>query len=322
MSKDYVLFLHGVNVRESPENEEKQIYTYADNLFELITKAVQQESSQHNCVKVPLYWGNVNRKSLEELLSGLEASSKWDQLWFKDFRSNQLLQFVGDATLYISRLIGSMAADQLKEQIFKGLKDYKLQEDRLHLVTHSWGTVILFDILFASRWDDDRYVTTSGYQSVKSIRDRLYGMGDHPEQGIRLASIQTMGSPIALFSLITVTGKNENNESTHDFSPGLKDLLKNLVQEDNRLSWLNFIHPGDPIAWPLEKVINKLITGSKNYVQVEDILTRDSGFLEFITQLPPIRQTFLALANGGSAHGSYWQNQDVAKRIAANILKV
>jgi hypothetical protein len=318
MSKDYVLFLHGVNVRESPKNEEKQIYTYADDLFKLIVEVVQQKSLERNCIKVPLYWGNVNREALKELLSALQGSSKWNQVWFQDFRKRQLLQFVGDAGLYISRLIGFMAANQLKEQIFKGLGDYKLGEDRLHLVTHSWGTVILFDILFASRWDDP---TIDGYQSVKFIRDQLYGMGEHPKQGIRLASIQTMGSPIALFSLITISGKDKNGNSTHDISPGLEDLLRNLGQGHNKLPWLNFIHPGDPIAWPLEKVINKLIIGSESYVQVEDILTRGSGFLEFITQSPPIRQTFLALANGGSAHGSYWQNQDVAKRIARNILK-
>jgi hypothetical protein len=318
MSKDYVLFLHGVNVRESSENEKKQIYIYADKLFKLIAEEVQQETSDRNCIKVPLYWGNVNREALKELMAGLQGSSKWNKVWFQDFRKSHLLHFVGDAGLYISRLIGSMAADQLKEQIFKGLKDYKSGEDRLHLVTHSWGTVILFDILFASRWDDSKI---PGYQSVKSIRDRLYGMGEDPEKGIRLASIHTMGSPIALFSLIAISGKNENSESTHDISPGLKDLLKKLVQGDNRLPWLNFIHPGDPIAWPLEKVINKLITGSENYLQVEDILTRGSGFLECIAQSPPIRQTFLALVNGGSAHGSYWQNQDVARRIVKNILK-
>ncbi|GBO55926.1 hypothetical protein APA_4132 [Pseudanabaena sp. lw0831] len=318
MPKDYVLFLHGVNVRESTGNEERQIYTYADNLFNLTAEIVQKESPDRKCIKVPLYWGNVNQASLEELLSSLEGSSKWNQIWFQDFRKRQMLQFVGDAGLYISRLIGSMAADQLKEQAFRGLGNYE-PEDRLHLVTHSWGTVMLFDILFASRWDDPEI---PGHQSVKAIRDQLYGIGQNPKQGIRLASIQTMGSPIPLFSLITISGKNTNDESTHDISPSLKDLLKNLVKGGNKLPWLNFIHPGDPIAWPLEKVISKLITGSEKYVEIEDVLTRGSGFWEFIVQTPPIRQTFLALANGGSAHGSYWKNKDVAKRIAANILKV
>lgn len=318
MTKEYILFLHGVNVREPEENERRHKYTYADNLFRLTAEAVRQKDSTRKCIKVPLYWGNVNQRALDELLSSLKDSSKWNQLWFQDFRQKQLLQFVGDAGLYISRLIGSMAADQLKEQVFENLKKYE-PEDRLHLVTHSWGTVILFDILFASRWDDPKI---PGYQSVKGIRDQLYGIGADLKRGIRLASIQTMGSPIALFSLITISGRNANDESMYDISSGLQDLLKNLVQGNKKLPWLNFIHPGDPIAWSLEKVIYKLIVGADRYVQVEDILTRGSGFWEFISQTPPIRQTFLALANGGSAHGSYWQNKDVAKRIAANILSV
>ncbi len=318
MAKDYVLFLHGVSVRESLENERNQIYTYADDLFKLVDEIVQQKSPTRRCIKVPLYWGDVNRAALKELLESLQGSSQWNQLWFQEFRERQLLQFVGDAGLYISRLIGSMAANQLKEQAFRGLANYE-PDDRLHLVTHSWGTVILFDILFASRWDDPQI---PGHQSVKDIRDRLYGIGESPKQGIRLASIQTMGSPIALFSLITISGRNANDQSTHDISPGLEDLLKNLSRGNQKLPWLNFIHPGDPIAWSLEKVIAKLIDGSDRYVQVEDILTRGSGLWEFIAQAPPIRQTFLALANGGSAHGSYWKNKEVAQRIATNILAV
>jgi hypothetical protein len=317
MSKDYILFLHGVNVRESRENEARQVYTYADNLFNLIVESVQKRSPNQQCIKIPLYWGNVNRAALNELLSSLEESSQWDQLWFRQFRSRQLLQFVGDAGLYISRLIGSMAADQIKEQAFKGLAGFNAQEDRLHLVTHSWGTVILFDILFAARWDNP---AIPGHESVREIRNRLYGIGETVGEGIRLESIQTMGSPIALFSLLTISGRNANDESTHDISPGLKDLLRNLVQGDSKLPWLNFVHPGDPIAWTLEQVINKLIPGSEKYVQVEDIITRGSGLWEWIAQLPFLRQTFIALVNGGSAHGSYWRNKKVAQRIAANIL--
>ena len=43
MGKDYVLFLHGVNVREPKENERKQNYTCADKLFNLIVKLVRQK---------------------------------------------------------------------------------------------------------------------------------------------------------------------------------------------------------------------------------------------------------------------------------------
>jgi hypothetical protein len=129
-----------------------------------------------------------------------------------------------------------------------------------------------------------------------------------------------MGSPIPLFSLITISGKDVNNRSTHDISPGLACLLKKLVQGEKKLSWLNFIHPGDPIAWPLETLIGQVIVGAEKYLQVEDILTRGSSPWEYIAQMPIIRQTPLALVNGGSAHGSYWQNKDIAKRIAAQIV--
>lgn len=316
MPKDYVLFLHGVNVRESPENEKAQKYVYADTLFDLIQQTIKPKAPNRTCVKVPLYWGDVNREALNELLAGLKGSSKWDQLSFREFRETQMLQFVGDAALYISRLIGAQAADQLKAQAFKILSQHE-PGDRLHLVTHSWGTIILFDILFASRWDKPEI---AGHKSVKAIREQLYGMGTNPKAGIRLSSIQTMGSPIALFSLLTISGRNANNESTHDLSPGLENLLKRLSLGSQKLLWLNFIHPSDPVAWPLEKLVHKLITGSERYLQVEDVITKGSGFFNFVTQTPALQQTIVSLANGGKAHGSYWQNKEVALRIAQNIL--
>lgn len=316
MPKDYVLFLHGVSVRESPENEKAQRYTYADPLFDLIQQTIKPKAPNRTCVKVPLYWGNVNREALNELLAGLKGSSTWNQLSFREFREAQMLPFIGDAALYISRLIGSQAADQIKTQAFKELSQHE-PGDRLHLVTHSWGSVILFDILFASRWDNPKI---PGYQSVQAIREQIYGLGRNPTTGIRLSSIQTMGSPIALFSLLTISGRNANNESTHDLSPGLEALLKNLSLGSRKLLWLNFIHPSDPVAWPLEKLINKLIVGSERYLQVEDVLTGGGGFFSFITQSGPFKQTIVSLASGGKAHESYWQNKDLALRIAQNIL--
>ncbi|BBD66488.1 hypothetical protein NIES4072_62420 [Nostoc commune NIES-4072] len=43
MGKDYILFLHGVNVRESKENERNQNYIYADKLFNLIVELVREK---------------------------------------------------------------------------------------------------------------------------------------------------------------------------------------------------------------------------------------------------------------------------------------
>lgn len=310
MATDYLLFVHGVNVREQLENEKQKTYRYADSLFNLI----QREVPALKLRKVPLYWGNVSDAVLREFQPSITTAAAWQQFWYKDFRNRQLLPFTGDAALYISRHVGSLAVEQLKEQAFELLSGYQ-PEDRLHLVTHSWGTVILFDILFASRWDNP---DIPGHQCVQDIRQNLFGVPPNVPQGIRLASIHTMGSPLAMFSLITLIGRF-NEGSSHDISPKLEQLLKNLTHNGNKIPWRNFVHPGDPIALPLEKVVPILVDQSAKYIDIQDILTSGSGLLEVLAK--PLRSTFLALINGGNAHDSYWRSLTVAQAIAQTILK-
>ena len=307
---DYILFVHGVNVRESPINERQKSYRYADRLFGLI----QKELPTHNLRKVPLYWANVSDEVLQDFKPWINRAPAWKKFWFKDFRSRQLMQFIGDAALYISRHVGSEAVIQLQEQAFECLQGYQ-PNDRLHLVTHSWGTVVLFDMLFASRWDETEI---SGYKSIAKIRRNIFGVPPNSPEGIRLASIHTMGSPIALFSLITIVGKT-NAGSSHDISPRLEQLLKNVCQDGFKLPWRNFIHPGDPIGLPLEEVIPQLVDRGEQYIDIEDVLTSGSGLLEWLAK--PVKSTFLALINGGNAHGSYWESEQVARTIARTIVQ-
>ncbi|MBE9041761.1 hypothetical protein IQ235_13325 [Oscillatoriales cyanobacterium LEGE 11467] len=305
---DYILFVHGVSVRESAANERQKSYRYADRLFNLI----QAELPSCKLQKVPLYWANVSDEVLEEFRPWINKAPAWKNFWFKDFRSQQLMQFIGDAALYISRHVGSEAVMQLQEQAFECLQGYQ-PKDRLHLVTHSWGTVVLFDMLFASRWDNPEI---SGHKSIEKIRRNIFGVPPNSPDGIRLASIHTMGSPIALFSLITMVGRT-NAGSSHDISPRLEQLLKNVCQDGSKLPWRNFIHPGDPIGLPLEEVIPKLVDRGEQYIDIADILTSGSGLLELLAK--PVKSTFLALINGGNAHGSYWENPEVARTIARTI---
>ncbi|NJL85162.1 MAG: hypothetical protein HC886_03015 [Leptolyngbyaceae cyanobacterium SM1_1_3] len=314
MATDYLLFVHGVNVRESPRNEQLRNYVYADRLFALIAEKVQAQDPKRRLKKVPLYWGDVNRDSLSELRASLQGASVWNNLWFRDFRQNQLIPFAGDAALYISRHVGSLAVEQLAQQAIAGLQDYQ-PSDRLHLVTHSWGTVILFDVLFANRWLQAE-VPESGRRSVDLIRRAIFGLPPEQSAGICLGSIHTMGSPIALFSLITITGQNHEEGSSHDLSSGFDGLLSHL---ERRLPWCNFIHPGDPVAWPLEKVIHQLIDHKSGVVMIEDVLTPGSGFLNLVGQL--FQQSIVSIINGGNAHSSYWQSEKVAARISQIILE-
>ncbi|MBW4497438.1 MAG: hypothetical protein KME26_31125 [Oscillatoria princeps RMCB-10] len=331
MANDCILFVHGVNTR--PERDfftystrpNPQQSSFASNLIALIEGC--NKDLGLTLKMESLHWYEVMLGAEQQLLDWFSASPDWNKFWFKEFRQKQILPFTGDAALYISRYIGSDVVEKLREQAETFLKGCNPEQDRLHLVTHSWGTVILFDILFAGRWDDPNI---PGYESVRAIRSMIFGVAPQPNHGIRIASIHTMGSPIAIANLINVrriqkdAGEELTDETietifTHDITLGLEKLLQSLfyAHGNRKLPWRNFAHPGDPIAYPLATVIPNLLDGNKQYLDIQDTLTSGGGWLEWGAQL--VSDTFLALVNGGSAHMSYWQSQQVAEEIVKII---
>ena len=174
---------------------------------------------------------------------------------------------------------------------------------------------MLFDILFAHRWDNDT-VSDESRQLVENIRHGFFGVGIGKEKkyGIPLASIHTMGSPIALFNLINI-----GSESSFDFTPKLREFLEALQTETTKpLPWKNYAHPGDPIAYPLEGIISSLLSKpyeklvpDKKLVDIEDVMSS--------TFWPGNLAGILPVINGGKAHGSYWTDAEVAKKIGEVI---
>ncbi|MGB3200790.1 MAG: hypothetical protein WBA99_07805 [Nodosilinea sp.] len=310
MPTDYIIFIHGVNTRQKARFQQA-----AEILFKRIQSSVNDPS---RVIKpVYLFWGNVGEDGTKTLLSGLDSSSKWRKSWFQKFRTEQILPFVGDAALYLSRGVSAQVVRQITDQALcqMGLDREKLTSldgnDRLHLVTHSWGTVILFDILFAPRWETAD-LDPSIRQNIMNIRTGFFGLGSDANKnfGIPIASIHTMGSPIALFSLI-----NLNNGRSFDLTPNLKLMLESLYQKTKGrpLPWLNYVHPGDPIAYTLEGVMPLLLQHDSDKVKIEDVMTTGNPWMQ------PFSQTLLPLINGGKAHGSYWASQKVANEIAQVI---
>ena len=327
MATDYIVFIHGVNTREKVEPP-----TYADALFSLIQASVaRQENDASTCrlVKVPLYWGNEGISAENGLLKEYTHSpEKWKKFWFKKMRSSVLLEFAGDVALYMSRYVGAKVANKLKADVFTQLGPAVLApnaEDRIHLVAHSLGTVVLFDILFSARWDQEG---TPGYESVRAIREGIYGIEPHWTQGIQLASISTMGSPLGLFSLMDVdqtseeqrNGKNEI-VNTHDITPRLQQFLERiptkLGNKDKRLPWLNFAHPGDPLASPLDPLLPDMVDQNRKYVNVEDIILKNVTLADHIGHL--FNDSPLTMIYAGKAHMSYLNSKQVADRIAGVI---
>ncbi len=304
MPTDYVLFVHGVKTRDAED-----IKRIANGLLNRVTGCITNDSCQLQLI-VP-FWGDLNLEATNNLRTGLKKSSKWKDIWFQDFRSGLLMDFVGDAALYVSRHVGSQVVQRLQETAAAGLKNAK-PGDRLHLVTHSWGTVILFDILFAARWEDPR-LEASIRDRVEMIRRTLFGLPPSPESGIPLTSIHTLGSPIALFSLLNVTGR-----SSHDLTPKLEDMLSSLYDLKKRpLVWKNYLHPGDPISYPLEGVLPQLLNESADFVHIEDLICYKKDLMNWLTK--PFRQTLLPMLGGGNAHQYYFESDVVARTIAKAI---
>jgi hypothetical protein len=315
MTTDYVLFIHGANAREGSNP-----LAFADGLFGLIKDhAYGKQSSAIE--KVAFYWGDLYREQISDYTKASQGSPLWDKLWFKELRETQLIGIMNAAAVYTSRYVGSLFAGRLMERLLAALQGYDPKEDRLHLVIHGIGGVILFDILFSARWDPD-YVP--GHESVEVIRRGLFGVSPNARQGIRLGSISTMGSPIGFFSLMDVNQRmedakdaNGNITCTHDISPRLESFLfSNYEDVEGRIFWNNFIHPGDPLAYPINESVLRLLDGHTQYYDLQDLIIDPLKSTSFTSFIQPFDQKILAL---GEAHQSYWQSKEVAQKIAEAI---
>jgi hypothetical protein len=309
---EYLIFIHGVNTREIREQPD-----YAKPLIERIE---QRKTSEMTLKSVPLYWGDVNRDEEESLLEDLKDSKAWDKLQFKQFRSKQLLQFVGDAALYISRSVGRKIVDKLIEQLNTGLQDFNSETDHIHLITHSMGTIILFDVLFSSRWDAQNVYD---YQGVEQLRQYIF------QGGTPVRSIHTMGSPLGLFSLMTISDTSLPN--THEITPRLRAYLQALCSQlEGPFPWKNYLHAMDIVATSIETMLPKMLgEPAKGCLHVEDIVTQESGILDkLFSRLSAnlsleevegeVEEIQLAIF-GGSAHSSYWSSPVVASTILETI---
>jgi hypothetical protein len=309
---DYLLYIHGVNVRESSPN----MPTYADSL----DSALRVGRNPQDVTSIKIYWGNLDDLAETTIKAQWETSKAWSGVWFQNLRTDILLPFIGDAVQYISRAIGAKVVERIYKTASAAFQNREPQQgDQLHLITHSWGTIILLDVLFADRWNDQEAPKEAADQ-VHKIRKMIFGLEPNPDQGLKLASITTMGCPFSLFSLMDISAlpTTPSSSSGHDISDTMIKFFSTLYDDKKKpLPWRNFIHPGDPVAYPVEPLVETMLGGQAYTANVTDVLLKQNGPLKLFGRL--FHRSDVSIADASSAHASYWKSKEVSADIKTVI---
>ena len=188
-----VFFVHGVATSDD---------TYADKL----KKNLRDEFSKRKKLTPYFYassWGGLLSKA-SQLWNFVqqdvyEFQDKYnvnatDIFQYEEYRQFFISEFVGDLFTYLNSKWGCEIRKAIALQLREFLERYP-EEDELHIIAHSLGGIILWDILFSDRFTED--------DPVYEIRSLIKEFNVFPsERQASLKSVTTMGSPILLFNLM------------------------------------------------------------------------------------------------------------------------
>lgn len=303
-----IFFIHGVATRD---------VKYADGLKELLRKEFTRRGQ-----RLPHFhsgfWGNVLSdlgqmwNSIDEGFQQHGIQDTESLFRYQKFRKGFLSDFVGDAFTYLNPERGTKIRGLILQQLQDFTSRYP-QEEQLHIIAHSLGAVVLWDILFSNRF--------SSNDPAFEIRGMLRGNSDlDGSSQVCLKSITTMGSPIPLFNLM--------------FDVSSKKSMPLVNQDIYSLKWINVVHSSDIIAYPIksslevdsswdlsvhdefiQKDSNAAERAVRKFVEspAASIFTRSQAYIDAISHAPMV-------AGAGDAHRSYWNCNKTTVLIADNIL--
>ncbi|TAE59823.1 MAG: alpha/beta hydrolase [Nostocales cyanobacterium] len=149
-----ILFIHGV-----AESKVK----FADPLKKLIQTEFSQRGQKLPHFHSGFYADILNNKGkvwnfiyqdLEKFKQENSYVDDQDIFRGKDLRSGFISDFVGDAFTYLNFQRGK----KIRQSITEHLEDFithHAQEQELHIIAHSMGTVILWDMLFSDNFENN-----------------------------------------------------------------------------------------------------------------------------------------------------------------------
>jgi hypothetical protein len=286
--------IHGVATRD---------VTYASNLKKNV-KSLLEKDNQDPVFLCSGFWGNA-LSDIDQMWAWIDQDIRLvqqenpsleveDCLRYKKFRETFLSEFAGDMFTYLNPRRGRNIRKSLYDQLATFIAD-KPNETELHIVAHSLGTVILWDMLFSERFQES--------DPAISFRQILQGTDkDLSQRQVQLRSVTTMGSPILFFNTM-LDVKSEN--------------IKSFVDRKNcEFNWLNIIHPSDIIAYPLKSC---LALTESDRLQVRDVyVDMDANIAAKVARSFGQNMAGMAL-DSSCSHNEYWNYVQVAKLIVENI---
>ncbi|WP_017306275.1 hypothetical protein [Spirulina subsalsa] len=249
-----IFFIHGVAVRNSD---------YAEPLPKLIKNALNKRNKEVPYIHKG-FWGNFSGK-MDEMWTSIDRDFSEQKQQNFDFDGNQsfkyqparrglLSRFTGDVFNYLNTDVGCQIRRAIYSQINQILNIH-LEIREIYFITHSFGTVILWDILFSQR-----FLSNDPALDLRTLlRNR-----------ISLQGIVTMGSPIAMINM--TLGTTPSN---------IKDSLRHYSRAGQPICWLNFINGSDLIAYPIRPLLREI---DHNLITVEDVFDGDANYLDQVSK--------------------------------------
>jgi hypothetical protein len=285
-----VWFMHGASVRR---------VEYADPLRSRLIETFSERGTAlpefYSC-----FWGDALGNTHEVwdwVQQDLEAF-KWDHpqididdvFHYRQRREQLISGFFNDIFYYLNSKQGREVRRIIAVQLLNFLKDSPLDED-LHIVAHSLGSVILWDILFSE--------TFAPNDPAFYIRNVIKGLsGPGAGRKVKLRSITTLGSPLLFFNRVLDIDIQR-----------LKQFASRYTGDP--LRWINIIHASDVFAYPIRASLE--LEDSSLYLQDKYL-----GERNFLKKSMGDVAMALGLVND---HSHYWSSSRVARLVTANLLE-
>ncbi len=246
------------------------------------------------------FWGHTFKSQTDQLFNWVRSDIKEvtqrhqdlkgkgnDIYRYQELREDFIGKFFGDFLTYMHTEKGAEIRQQILDQFQSFVKQHP-RDQKIVIVAHSLGTLILWDLLFAENLPP----TDPAHEFRQLFHNELYQLELH--------GLVTMGSPLLFMKI-----KQDINFSVVDY---LYD------KNPTSLIWLNLIHASDSVAYPLSSAI-------KHDCDQPLFFFMDQYIWQF-GNLPELSALRLGQFHAGmalgviDAHNSYWENDITAQWVA------